>query len=186
MYPQRTLLKFSTLPMLKKIQHWIGPIPLTWLLTVCQVHACKYLSYVQAISPLWSIFSGPPLLQRSLFVSDSDECIVISVCGPHNICSTAAGLASSASGFAPLVASLSTLYELLASPGDLSLIARQGSGSACRSLMGGFVAWKQGVKDDGSDSFAVQLTPREHWPDLHALIIVVSDDKKGTSFTAGM
>lgn len=52
--------------------------------------------------------------------------------------------------------------------------------------MGGFVAWEQGVKEDGTDSFAVQIAPREHWPDLHALIIVVSDDKKGTSSTAGM
>ena len=52
--------------------------------------------------------------------------------------------------------------------------------------MGGFVAWEQGVKADGTDSFAVQVAPREHWPDLHALIIVVSDDKKGTSSTAGM
>jgi diphosphomevalonate decarboxylase len=33
---------------------------------------------------------------------------------------------------------------------------------------------------------AVEVTPREHWPDIHALICVVSDDKKGTSSTAGM
>lgn len=43
-----------------------------------------------------------------------------------------------------------------------------------------------GEKDDGSDSFAVQIAPREHWPDLHALICVVSDHKKGTSSTSGM
>ncbi|KAI0319170.1 Diphosphomevalonate decarboxylase [Amylostereum chailletii] len=110
---------------------------------------------------------------------------------PVHICSrnnfpTAAGLASSASGFAALVASLAALYALPASPSALSLIARQGSGSACRSLFGGFVAWEQGVAADGSDSLAIEVAPREHWPDIHALICVVSDDKKGTSSTSGM
>ncbi|QRV93765.1 diphosphomevalonate decarboxylase [Ceratobasidium sp. AG-Ba] len=99
---------------------------------------------------------------------------------------TAAGLASSASGFAALVASLAHLYELPATPSELSVIARQGSGSACRSLFGGYVAWEMGSKPDGSDSFAVEIAPKEHWPELHALICVVNDAKKGTSSTAGM
>jgi len=99
---------------------------------------------------------------------------------------TAAGLASSASGFAALVSSLAALYKLPASPSQLSLIARQGSGSACRSLFGGFVAWEKGTAADGSDSLAIEVAPREHWPDIHAVICVVSDDKKGTSSTSGM
>jgi len=99
---------------------------------------------------------------------------------------TAAGLASSASGFAALVASLAALYELPASPSQLSVIARQGSGSACRSLFGGYVAWEMGSASNGSDSLAIEIAPREHWPDIHALICVVSDDKKGTSSTSGM
>nr|G9BIY1.1 RecName: Full=Diphosphomevalonate decarboxylase; AltName: Full=Mevalonate pyrophosphate decarboxylase; Short=MPD; AltName: Full=Mevalonate-5-diphosphate decarboxylase; Short=MDD; Short=MDDase [Ganoderma lucidum]AEB00646.1 mevalonate pyrophosphate decarboxylase [Ganoderma lucidum]AEB00647.1 mevalonate pyrophosphate decarboxylase [Ganoderma lucidum] len=99
---------------------------------------------------------------------------------------TAAGLASSASGFAALVASLAALYKLPTSQSDLSRIARQGSGSACRSLFGGFVAWQMGELPDGSDSLAVEIAPREHWPDIHALICVVNDEKKGTSSTAGM
>ncbi|CCL99644.1 uncharacterized protein FIBRA_01664 [Fibroporia radiculosa] len=99
---------------------------------------------------------------------------------------TAAGLASSASGFAALVSSLAALYALPASPSQLSLIARQGSGSACRSLFGGFVAWEMGSSPDGSDSLAVEVAPRSHWPQLQALICVVSDDKKGTSSTSGM
>ncbi|KAG8214211.1 GHMP kinase, partial [Butyriboletus roseoflavus] len=69
---------------------------------------------------------------------------------------------------------------------ELSLIARQGSGSACRSLFGGFVAWREGIAADGSDSFAEQIASEVDWPDMHALICVVSDDKKGTSSTAGM
>ena len=104
----------------------------------------------------------------------------------YNNFPTAAGLASSASGFAALVASLAALYKLPANASELSLIARQGSGSACRSLFGGFVAWEMGNNPDGSDSFAVQIAPKEHWPEIHALICVVSDSKKGTSSTAGM
>ncbi|KAG5639023.1 hypothetical protein H0H81_007636 [Sphagnurus paluster] len=99
---------------------------------------------------------------------------------------TAAGLASSASGFAALVSSLAQLYKLPVSPSTLSLIARQGSGSACRSLYGGFVAWEQGTRADGLDSLAVEVAPQSHWPEMHALICVVSDDKKGTSSTSGM
>jgi len=43
-----------------------------------------------------------------------------------------------------------------------------------------------GSKADGSDSYAVEVAPKEHWPDMHALICVVSDVKKGTSSTSGM
>lgn len=109
----------------------------------------------------------------------------VHICSRNNF-PTAAGLASSASGFAALVSSLAALYALPATPSELSLIARQGSGSACRSLFGGFVAWQMGLKPDGSDSLAIEVAPREHWPDIHALICVVSDDKKGTSSTSGM
>jgi len=48
------------------------------------------------------------------------------------------------------------------------------------------VAWEMGSSPDGSDSLAVEVAPREHWPEMHALICVVSDDKKGTSSTSGM
>ncbi|CAL3967562.1 hypothetical protein PZA11_003827 [Diplocarpon coronariae] len=99
---------------------------------------------------------------------------------------TAAGLASSAAGFAALVRAIANLYELPASPTELSRIARQGSGSACRSLFGGYVAWQMGEQDDGSDSLAVELAPASHWPTLRALILVVSDKQKDTSSTSGM
>lgn len=72
------------------------------------------------------------------------------------------------------------------STSELSRIARQGSGSACRSLFGGFVAWQGGETTDGTDSLAVEVAPKEHWSELQALICVVSDAKKGTPSTAGM
>ncbi len=43
-----------------------------------------------------------------------------------------------------------------------------------------------GSDPSGSDSFAVEVAPQSHWSDIHALICVVSDDKKGTSSTNGM
>ncbi|KZF25747.1 diphosphomevalonate decarboxylase [Xylona heveae TC161] len=99
---------------------------------------------------------------------------------------TAAGLASSASGFAALVRAIANLYELHSSPTALSQIARQGSGSACRSLFGGYVAWDQGSAADGSDSLAREVAPASHWPEMRALVLVVSAAKKGVSSTTGM
>lgn len=99
---------------------------------------------------------------------------------------TAAGLASSAAGFAALVRAIADLYALPQSPTELSLIARQGSGSACRSLLGGYVAWDRGERTDGLDSAARLVAGREHWPEMRALILVVSAAKKGVSSTTGM
>ncbi|RDA89080.1 hypothetical protein CP532_2209 [Ophiocordyceps camponoti-leonardi (nom. inval.)] len=99
---------------------------------------------------------------------------------------TAAGLASSAAGFAALVRAVADLYRLPDSPERLSVVARQGSGSACRSLMGGYVAWRAGERDDGLDSVAEVVAPASHWPEMRALILVVSAAKKGVSSTSGM
>ncbi|XP_058468264.1 diphosphomevalonate decarboxylase [Malaya genurostris] len=97
---------------------------------------------------------------------------------------TAAGLASSASGYACLVYALACLYGI--ENEEISSIARQGSGSACRSLYSGFVKWCKGQLPDGSDSIAVQLTSHEYWPEMRILILVVNDSRKKTSSTGGM
>jgi len=99
---------------------------------------------------------------------------------------TAAGLASSAAGFAALVRAIADLYQLPSSPTDLSRIARQGSGSACRSLFGGYAGWRMGETEAGSDSTAYEVAPASHWPDMRALILVASAEKKDVSSTAGM
>lgn len=96
---------------------------------------------------------------------------------------TAAGLASSAAGYACLVYALSKLFEL---DTEISDIARVGSGSACRSVYGGFVQWLSGTEKDGSDSIAVQLAPASHWPEIKLLVLVVNDKKKTVSSTVGM
>lgn len=104
----------------------------------------------------------------------------------YNNFPTAAGLASSAAGFACLVYSLAKLMNAKEELGELSSIARQGSGSACRSLYGGFVKWKMGSDANGSDSIAVQLASDTHWKDLVVIVAVVSSRQKETSSTSGM
>ncbi|XP_069724481.1 diphosphomevalonate decarboxylase [Phaenicophaeus curvirostris] len=96
---------------------------------------------------------------------------------------TAAGLASSAAGYACLVSALARLYGV---EGELSEVARRGSGSACRSMFGGFVQWQRGERTDGRDSLAHQVAPETHWPELRILILVVSGEKKQVGSTAGM
>lgn len=96
---------------------------------------------------------------------------------------TAAGLASSAAGYACLAYALARVYGV---DSDLSEVARRGSGSACRSLYGGFVEWQMGERPDGKDSVAHQVAPESHWPELRVLILVVSAEKKPMGSTAGM
>ncbi|XP_028548821.1 diphosphomevalonate decarboxylase MVD2, peroxisomal isoform X3 [Dendrobium catenatum] len=104
----------------------------------------------------------------------------------YNNFPTAAGLASSAAGFACLVFSLAKLMNVKEELGQLSAIARQGSGSACRSLYGGFVKWTMGNEMSGRDSKAVQLANETHWEDLIIIVAVVSSRQKETSSTSGM
>lgn len=99
---------------------------------------------------------------------------------------TAAGLASSAAGYACLVHALADALGVTASTEELSTVARQGSGSACRSLFGGFVRWEMGARADGADSRAVQIAGEKHWQELAVLIAVVSEAKKETGSTDGM
>lgn len=102
----------------------------------------------------------------------------------QNFVPTAAGLASSASGLAALAAACSQALELDLSSQELSRLARRGSGSACRSIYGGFVEWKKGVSDE--TSYAVPLSSR-HWEDQLAMIFVLINDRpKEISSRSGM
>ncbi|RXM29546.1 Diphosphomevalonate decarboxylase [Acipenser ruthenus] len=79
-----------------------------------------------------------------------------------------------------------TLARLCGVEGELSEVAHQGSGSACRSMYGGFVQWIMGDKPDGKDSIAERIQPDTHWPELRVLILVVSAEWKPVGSTAGM
>jgi len=98
----------------------------------------------------------------------------------------AAGLASSASGLAALTLATTSAAGMKLSSRELSILARQGSGSASRSMEGGFVEWLKGEKEDGSDSYAKQIAPKEHWTDFRMIACIVSEAKKATSSRAGM
>ncbi|TQS71103.1 diphosphomevalonate decarboxylase [Ornithinibacillus gellani] len=103
----------------------------------------------------------------------------------NNAVPTAAGFASSASGFAALAAAGSRAIGLKLSEEELSRLTRQGSGSACRSIYGGFAEWQMGNEIDGSDSYAVPIAPQEHW-DVRVAAVVLSDVAKDVSSRAGM
>ena len=95
------------------------------------------------------------------------------------------GLASSAAAFAALALAGSRAAGLRLEPPALSALARRGSGSAARSIFGGFVEWRRGERADGRDSVAVPIAPREHW-DLRVVVAVTSHAPKAVSSRDGM
>jgi diphosphomevalonate decarboxylase len=98
---------------------------------------------------------------------------------------TAAGLASSASGCAALVLAASTALGLQLERRELSALARLGSGSAARSIHGGFVEMARGERDDGSDACATPLLAPQQWP-LVVVIAVTSEQAKPIGSSEGM
>ena len=102
----------------------------------------------------------------------------------ENSVPTAAGLASSASGFAALVRALDDLFDWQLDDRALSMLARLGSGSASRSLFDGFAVWHRGQRDDGLDSWAEPLPQR--WPALRIGLVEVNVAQKPVGSTAGM
>jgi len=97
----------------------------------------------------------------------------------HTNIPIAAGLASSACGFAAMTLALNELFNWQLDKTSLSILARLGSGSACRSLWQGFVEWSVGKREDGMDSYAVPLS--ESWPGLYIGILPISDKTKAIS-----
>ena len=93
-----------------------------------------------------------------------------------------AGIASSAAAFAALALASTQAAGLDLGEADLSRLARRGSGSACRSIPGGFVEWQIGTGD--ADSYAVSIAPPGHW-DLVDCITVLSREHKPIGSTEG-
>ncbi|VDO14463.1 unnamed protein product [Rodentolepis nana] len=117
--------------------------------------------------------------QRGTFNSFKHLCIEST-----NNFPTAAGLASSASGFASMAFALSNLYQLDV---DAASLARRGSGSACRSMLGGIVHWKAPTSESKLNSPCVeQLFQHDHWSDLRILICVTSSQQKPVSSSIAM
>jgi diphosphomevalonate decarboxylase len=98
---------------------------------------------------------------------------------------TGAGLASSASGFAALVAATAAALELELAPRELSILARRASGSAARSVFGGFVEMHVAKRADGTDSFAEPLLAAAEWP-LDVVVAITATREKAVSSGSGM
>lgn len=98
---------------------------------------------------------------------------------------TAAGLASSASGFAALTLAGAAALELSTDRMRLSTWARMGSGSAARSVYGGFVRLDRGHAADGSDCVAHKIFGPDHWP-LRLVVVQTTRGPKPIGSTEGM
>ena len=96
----------------------------------------------------------------------------------------AAGLASSACGFAAIACALNDLFQWQLAQRDLSILARLGSGSAARSLWNGFVIWHEGMREDGMDSVGEPLDCE--WPSLRIGILAINDQEKPISSREAM
>lgn len=100
----------------------------------------------------------------------------------YNHVPTAAGLASSASGYAALSMALNSLFGLNFDKKEISKLARRGSGSAARSIYGGFVEWEKG--NNHETSFAVKIDDAD-W-DIAMIILVLNEGKKSISSREAM
>ncbi len=94
-----------------------------------------------------------------------------------------AGVASSASAFAALALAGTSAFGLSLSEEALSSLARYGSGSACRSVPGGFVAWR--TDPETGESYAKSIAPPGHW-DLADCIVILDEEHKSVGSEAGM
>jgi diphosphomevalonate decarboxylase len=94
----------------------------------------------------------------------------------------ASGIASSASAFAALTVAACAALDLSYDRVKLSAIARRGSGSASRSIFGGYVEWERG--NDDTSSVARQLFPGEHW-NLRDVVAIISTAEKAVSSASG-
>ena len=94
---------------------------------------------------------------------------------------TNAGLASSASGFAGLLTAIDAAFGLQMSPSERSVWARRGSGSAARSIFGGFVS----LEETNGDWCARSVLPMEAWA-LKVVVAITSETAKDVGSTEGM
>ncbi len=88
---------------------------------------------------------------------------------------TGTGLSSSSSGFAALTLAGCKAAGLDLNQRELSILARQGSGSACRSVPDGFVEW--GDADTSEESYGKTIFAPDHW-DIADVVAIVSTGRK--------
>ncbi|MFH0907504.1 MAG: diphosphomevalonate decarboxylase [bacterium] len=131
--------------------------------------------------PERSRFAKSAIAYLDLFRPSPDTFFLVRT---RNSVPTAAGVASSASGFAALALALNDFFGWDLERKDLSILARLGSGSACRSVYEGFVEWHAGAEADGMDCYAEPID--ETWPDLRLGLINVSTAPKDVGSRSAM
>jgi len=104
----------------------------------------------------------------------------------YTVVPVAGGLAGSSAGLCSLALAATSALGLKLDQKDLSVICRRGSGSACRSVYGGFVEWRRGEILDGSDSHAVQIADENHWPEFRNVVALIEKGRKKVKSRAGM
>lgn len=99
---------------------------------------------------------------------------------------TGAGLASSSSGFAALTYALVLALDIDISFRELSIFARRGSGSACRSIYGGFVEWHAGKELSGEDSYSAKVYGEQYWKEFKIIVVIIDQKEKIVSSRLAM
>lgn len=127
------------------------------------------------------VFAHLDRLWASAHADARPACAVTSI----NHLPTAAGLASSASGFAALTVAAANAFELDLPVAKLSSWSRMGSGSAARSVFGGFVRLDAGSAEDGSDCIARPIDSAGDWP-LRLVVVQTTRGAKPIGSTEGM
>ncbi|MCX6231788.1 MAG: diphosphomevalonate decarboxylase [Bacteroidetes bacterium] len=145
-----------------------------------------YHPFLNKIHPYWQyVINEIPLLQHYSIAIETENTF------PHS-----AGIASSASGFSALATALLDLAQMLSGNKlakedfykNASSLARMGSGSACRSVYGGFTLWGKSSEWPGSsDLYAIDINAMIHpsFRQLHDAILLVSAKEKSLSSSHG-
>ncbi|WP_308555548.1 diphosphomevalonate decarboxylase [uncultured Lactobacillus sp.] len=132
----------------------------------------------QSITDSQRVFNYIKMLQHK-FNLEEENLVIKSI----NHVPTSAGLASSSSAFAALAAAFCAYYNIDADKTLLSRLARIGSGSASRSIFGGFSIWQKGDSDESSYAYALDEDPKM---DLQLLAVELDTKQKKISSTRGM
>jgi diphosphomevalonate decarboxylase len=130
----------------------------------------------QSGASLARVVTHVDLLRQRLSLSGRAEVV------SSNNFPTGAGIASSAAAFAALTVAGAAAAGANLSERELTTLARRGSGSAARSVPGGFVEWHDGASHE--DSYAESFAPPQYW-DIVDVIAVVSRAHKQVGSTAG-
>lgn len=176
----------ATQPSVILAQTGISEMPYNEPLHTSYNTSAKSDSFIQRLVSFLDMFRGNDLKQNKhgkLHTVSSIDRIHFRIDTQTNI-PVAAGLASSAAGFAALVLALADLYNWDLDLSAYSIMSRLGSGSACRSLWQGFVEWEKGVAPEGNDSFARLVNA--DWYDFRVGLLIMNADQKSISSRQAM